>query len=102
MQSSQDCLVAETSSGKHPYSEVWSNGIIRRTFYTDVVEDELVWHRDRKNREVRIVESEGWKLQYDNELPIDLEKGKTYFIEAMRYHRVIRGNGNLVLEIRED
>ena len=93
--------MVETSSG-NPYTEIAFSDFKVRTFLESVEDDELVWHRDRKNREVRIVESEGWKLQYDNELPIDLEKGKTYFIEAMRYHRVIRGNGNLVLEIRED
>ena len=94
--------MAETSSGKHPYSEIWSNGFIRRTFYADVINEELVWHRDRRDREVRVIESKGWKLQMDNELPIDLEEGKVYTIKAMQYHRILKGNGNLVLEIREE
>ena len=38
----------------------------------------------------------------DNELPIDLEEGKMYTIKAMQYHRILKGNGNLVLEIREE
>lgn len=87
---------------KFPFREIWSNGIITRTFSDDVDEDELIWHMDKRDRYVRVKESKGWKFQYDNELPIDLEVGKTYFIEAMRYHRVIKGNGNLVIEIRED
>ena len=49
-----------------------------------------------------VKESKGWQFQYDNELPFELEQGKTYFVEAMRYHRVIKGKGNLVIEIRED
>ena len=94
--------MAETSSGKFPFCEVWSNGIITRTFCSDVNEEELVWHRDHKDRFVRVKEGTGWKLQYDNELPIDLEPGKIYFIEKMTYHRVIQGEGKLILEIKED
>lgn len=94
-------MVAETSSGK-PYSEFWVEGIIHRTFDDNVVGEELIWHRDRRDRYVKVVESKDWKLQIDNKLPIDLEVGKIYFIEAMQYHRILKGNGNLVLEIREE
>ena len=94
--------MVETSSGKFPFHEVWSNGIITRTFCDDVNEEELIWHRDKRDRYVRVKESKGWKLQYDNELPIELEPGKIYFIEKMTFHRVIRGEGKLILEIKED
>lgn len=93
--------MAETSSG-NPYTEVLFSDFKVRTFLESVEDEELVWHRDRKDRHVFVKESNDWKLQFDDELPVELEKGKTYFIEAMRYHRVIRGNGNLILEIRED
>lgn len=92
----------EISFGKFPFQEVWSNGIITRTFCDDVDENELIWHMDRRDRYVRVKESKGWKLQYDNELPIELEAGKIYFIEKETYHRVIRGEGKLILEIKED
>lgn len=94
-------MAVEVSSGK-PYVEKRDQNRIRRKFYETVAEEELIWHRDRKNRYVKVVESNGWKFQYDNELPINLEEGKTYFIEAMKYHRVLKGQGNLVVEIRED
>jgi hypothetical protein len=94
--------IVVVKSHKNPYQEVWSTGSRVRTFFESVDDDELVWHRDRKDRHVFVRESNGWYIQFDDELPFLLEKGKTYFIEAMRYHRVIKGKGNLVIEIRED
>jgi hypothetical protein len=41
-------------------------------------------------------------LQYDDALPIMLEKNKVYFIQAETYHRIIKGNGNLILKIVEE
>lgn len=87
---------------KYPYQEVLSTGIKTRTFFESVDENELVWHRDQKNRCVKVIESNNWKLQMDNELPINLEKNKVYYIRAMQYHRIIKGNGNLILEIKEE
>lgn len=87
----------ETSSGK-PYSQ---RGDIR-TFSEDVDELELIWHRDKYKREITILEGKGWELQLDNQLPEELEKGKTYTIPAMEYHRVIKGSGDLVIKIWEE
>jgi hypothetical protein len=87
---------------KQPYQEIFSTDYKTRTFFESVDEDELIWHRDRKDRHILVKESNEWYFQFDNELPFVLEQGKTYFIEAMRYHRVIKGRGNLVIEIRED
>lgn len=89
--------MAETSSGK-PYSQ---QGDIR-TFSEDVDELELIWHRDKYNREITILEGEGWQLQLDNRLPEPLVKGKIYTIPAMEYHRVIKGSGDLVIKIWEE
>ena len=86
----------------NPYNEIWFDGVKKRTFFESVDDNELVWHRDRKDRHVRVIESDGWELQSDNELPVKLEVGKVYFIKAMQYHRILKGNGNLVLEIREE
>ena len=86
----------------NPYDDVWSTDFRTRTFLESVDEQELIWHRDQRDRQVLVKECDGWQIQFDNELPVPLEKGKTYFVEAMRYHRVIKGNGNLVIEIRED
>jgi|TARA_B100000989_G_scaffold297638_1_gene284069 quercetin dioxygenase-like cupin family protein len=85
-----------------PYSDKdLAKGIIRRVFESAVSSDELVWHRDHNTREIKVVEGIGWKLQLDDSLPIELNKGDTFKIEADQYHRVLRGDTNLVLEINE-
>jgi len=85
-----------------PYKEIISiENILHRTFPADTPSEQLVWHRDQSDRWVTIVESEGWQLQIDNELPIILEENKTYYIEKGRFHRVIKGNGLLKVSIKE-
>lgn len=75
--------------------------IFIREFKESVDSTELKWHMDREDREVKIIESNGWKLQLDNQLPIPLENGKTYFIEKYSFHRVIKGSGNLIIEVKK-
>ncbi len=73
-----------------------------RIFSENVNEDELVWHRDKEDRMIHVLEGIGWMLQLDNEEPVELEKGKgSYFIPKMVYHRIIKGEGSLTLEIQE-
>tara|TARA_B100000902_G_scaffold130675_1_gene129594 strand:- start:824 stop:1111 length:288 start_codon:yes stop_codon:yes gene_type:complete len=70
-----------------------------RTFLRDVDEQELVWHRDDSNRTVHVLRGSGWKLQKDDELPLDLETGKDYYILKDQYHRLLKGEEDLVLRI---
>ena len=93
-------MVVAISSGK-PYDEVLENDYIIREFSGDVNESELVWHRDKKTRKVTILQGEGWKIQMDNSLPETLEEGREYHIPKMEYHRLIKGTGNLLLQIKE-
>jgi mannose-6-phosphate isomerase-like protein (cupin superfamily) len=72
-----------------------------REFNESTSSDEFVWHRDRKDRYVRIVEGEGWKFQYDNKLPFRVYKNEQMFIPAGQYHRLIQGRSKLIVEIRE-
>lgn len=72
-----------------------------RTFSTQVPESELVWHLDANHRHVTILSGEGWQLQLDNQLPQLLEKDHEYQIPAHVYHRVIKGETDLVIKIRE-
>ena len=73
-----------------------------RIFNKNVDINELIWHRDRNNRNIIVKEGKGWKLQMDNELPQELIEDKQYRIEKEEYHRLIKGSGDLVLEITED
>lgn len=86
---------------ENPYTQNIQNEIIQRTFDEAIDEMELVWHRDKKDRMVKVIQSEGWKFQMDNELPIELKRGTELFIPKEVYHRVIKGNGELKIEIKE-
>ena len=70
-----------------------------RTFPAEVWPEDLVWHRDAEDRTIKVISSNGWKLQIDNELPKDLIMGESHFIPKEKYHRVIKGHGELVIEI---
>ena len=72
-----------------------------RVFDHSVEPTELVWHRDRRHRSIRVVRSEGWQLQFDNCLPTVLMPGQQLEIEAKTWHRVIKGEGDLEIEITE-
>tara|TARA_B100001758_G_C18112572_1_gene454410 strand:+ start:77 stop:343 length:267 start_codon:yes stop_codon:yes gene_type:complete len=88
--------VAEISSGK-PYKDI---GIIR-LFSSKVDSEELVWHRDKENRKVTVVEGEGWQFQFNGSLPFELKEGQIFDIPEGMYHRVIKGKTDLVLKIKK-
>lgn len=83
----------------NPYSQRRENNLIVRTFSQDVNEDELVWHRDERDREVTVLQETDWKFQFDNELPQLLKD--VIFIPKNTYHRVIKGTGELNIQILE-
>ena len=86
---------------KLPFKQKSRAGILIREFSSNVDSSELVWHRDREDRIVKICQGSGWKLQVENKLPVNLVPGKNYFIPKCTYHRVLRGNSDLVVEIYE-
>ena len=85
----------------NPYLDKYVDNKIVRYFSEEVDDKELIWHRDKKTRDVEVISGNGWQLQMDNELPEDLKKGKIYRIPKMEYHRVIKGTSQLVLKIKE-
>jgi hypothetical protein len=90
------------SRSHKPYVEhKLNNGKFLRTFSKDVLAEELVWHRDRENRIIEVVEGEGWEIQFDDKLPEPLVKGKEYVIPAYTFHRIKRGTTDLVVTIEE-
>lgn len=85
----------------NPYSEEVQDDVIHRVFKEDVDNEELVWHRDRKDRRVEIVESNKWFFQYEDQLPIEMKKGDVLNIPKESYHRIIKGNNDLIVKIFE-
>ena len=33
---------------------------------------ELVWHQDKEDRHIEVIDGEGWSIQMDNQLPLVL------------------------------
>lgn len=86
-----------------PYQEVINKDNSRlREFKIDIDSNELVWHKDEKDRYVTILEGKGWQFQKDNELPLTLQKEDIIFIPKETYHRIIRGSSNLLISIIEN
>ena len=90
-----------------PYTEQYlvqegtNQHYILRTFDKDVLEEELVWHRDSRTRKVTTLTGNGWQFQKEDCLPEPLEVGKEMVIIKNTYHRLIKGDGNLVVRIME-
>lgn len=84
-----------------PYTQNINDGKIYRTFSPNVDSDELKWHQDLKDRKVTILESGGWQFQIDDGLPNKLSVAEQILIPKFVWHRVIKGEGNLVVEIEE-
>ena len=84
----------------NPYTNtpITQTSVIRE-FSSEVDPMELVWHQDKEDRTIEILEGEGWQLQRDNELPLALQKGDSIFIPMGQIHRVIKGNTNLKIQI---
>lgn len=88
---------------RFPFHEKRINeSVVVRTFDENTDENELIWHHDREGRFVRVVEGKGWGLQLDNQMPFKLIEGKEYFIPKEEWHRVIKGIGKLIVEIKKD
>lgn len=81
--------------------ESTSENTFLRTFKEDISKDELVWHFDLKDRYMSVILASNWMFQFDNELPIKLEENQTIFIPKLKYHRIIKGDGELKIKIEE-
>jgi quercetin dioxygenase-like cupin family protein len=84
-----------------PFEQLQKDGKIIRTFQIDVDSEELKWHQDLKDRRVKIIESGNWQFQLEDQLPNKLHVGQELFIEKFVWHRVIKGDSKLVVEIVE-
>lgn len=84
-----------------PFDQIEKDGKLIRTFLPDVDSEELKWHQDLNDRKVTIIEDGGWLFQMDDSLPNKLSIKEQLFIPKLSWHRVIKGKGNLVVEIEE-
>lgn len=87
-----------------PYRDLErGTGYVIREFDKNIDPIHLLWHRDNEERVVQVLEcGPGWKLQMDDELPRDLEPKTSIFILRHQWHRVIKGEGNLLVKIHKE
>ena len=86
----------EIISGK-PYID---DGDIR-IFDVNQPAEEYVWHRDREDRVIHVLEGGGWNFQFEDDLPFELEKNDHVIIPVGMYHRVIPGSGELEILVEK-
>jgi hypothetical protein len=73
-----------------------------REFSNDVDEMNLVWHEDPENRVIEVIEGNGWKFQYDDQLPFEMIDGVEFTIIKGQIHRVIKGRGPLKIKVQKN
>jgi hypothetical protein len=84
-----------------PFDEITEGNLKKRTFNRNINKEELKWHFDEEHRKVKVIKANGWGFQLENKLPKKLNDGDTFYIPKNMYHRVIKGSGDLVVEIEE-
>lgn len=82
-----------------PYTNLTEGKEVLREFSADVDPMSLIWHEDQEDRIIQIIEGNGWKFQFDNELPFELKKGDEFFVPQGYLHRVIKGHDKLTIKI---
>lgn len=97
----KETLGREINENILPFNQTVKNGVKTRVFDKNIDDHELQWHRDERDRIVEVVKGSGWKFQMDDKLPVTLKEGDRFTIPSEIYHRVIRGNGDLVIKIKE-
>ena len=66
--------------------------LVKRVFDKDLSSKELVWHRDKEDREVKQISGQDWYIQFENSLPVLLENNKSFQIKKNTWHRIINKN----------
>ena len=72
-----------------------------REFKENIDDIELVWHREYNDRFIEVLEGNNWRIQFDNDIPKRIYEGDTLYIPKMVFHRLHKGNDQLILKIRE-
>lgn len=85
-----------------PFKDFKCGEYFYRSFKEDVDEEELIWHRDFFHRKIKVYCGRHWKIQFDDQLPRELKINEEFEIPKYTYHRLIKGEGELLLRIEEE
>ena len=84
---------------KLPFDEEVGKNCVIRTFDNSLNENELVWHKDKEDRVIFPLHESDWKIQLDNDIPKELNPDNPIFIESKKFHRLIKGKGDLKVKV---
>ena len=88
---------------KFPFKEKQiSKQLFLREFSANVDEMDLIWHTDREDRIVHVLEGNKWKFQFDEQLPFEMLDGIDIIIPKGIIHRIIKGNGPLKIKVYKE
>ena len=88
---------------KFPFKEKQiSKQLFLREFSADVDEMDLIWHTDREDRIVHVLEGNKWKFQFDEQLPFEMLDGIDIIIPKGIIHRIIKGKGPLKIKVYKE
>ena len=65
----------------------------------DDIARELFPHVDPYDQVIEVIQSDGWFLQYNEEVPILLNPGRKYFVNEYHWHRIIKGFDPLIIRV---
>ena len=83
-----------------PYTDIIeADGTISRLFSASVKPEDLKWHMDDEDRTITVLGKTNWQFQFEDQLPVPLNK--PIFIERHQWHRLIKGDGPLMVSINK-
>lgn len=94
-----DALDTWKKNNKLPFKESVLGGKFIRVFSEDTDEAEFMWHMDKEDRLIKSLTKTNWLIQLDNQLPQPLTE--EIFIPKGVYHRLLKGTGDLTIELKK-
>ena len=84
-------------SGK-PYTDIIeSDNTVSRLFPATTKSEDLKWHMDDEDRTITVLNDTTWQFQFEDQLPVPLDG--PIFIRRHQWHRLIKGDGPLMISI---
>jgi hypothetical protein len=81
-----------------PYTDIKeADGTVSRLFSASIRPEKLKWHMDDEDRIIIALNQTNWQFQFEDELPVPLNK--PIFIKRHQWHRLIKGDGPLMISI---
>lgn len=95
-----DAIEEKMDDFTKPFTEefIGKNKILRK-FDPNAATHLFKWHIDPETRIIKAINENDWKFQLDNQLPQKIEINKLIKINKGEYHRLIKGDTELLLEI---